>query len=70
MFLGGAMVSDNQFISAQSNSSEEEPLDLAALTAQKQVNIADVDSLLDEIDGVLEQNAEEFVKGFVQKGGE
>jgi ubiquitin-like protein Pup len=29
----------------------------------------DVDSLLDEIDDVLEENAEEFVKGYVQKGG-
>jgi ubiquitin-like protein Pup len=30
----------------------------------------DVDALLDEIDEVLESNAEEFVKGFVQKGGQ
>ncbi|MCW2582211.1 MAG: pup [Klenkia sp.] len=30
----------------------------------------DVDSILDEIDGVLEQNAEEFVKAYVQKGGQ
>ncbi|MFC5268303.1 ubiquitin-like protein Pup [Kribbella orskensis] len=30
----------------------------------------DVDSILDEIDEVLEENAEEFVRGFVQKGGE
>ncbi|CCH75608.1 ubiquitin-like protein Pup [Nostocoides australiense] len=30
----------------------------------------DVDSILDEIDGVLESNAEEFVKSFVQKGGQ
>ena len=30
----------------------------------------DVDSLLDEIDGVLEENAEEFVRQYVQKGGE
>lgn len=29
-----------------------------------------VDDLLDEIDGVLESNAEEFVRGFVQKGGQ
>lgn len=29
-----------------------------------------LDSLLDEIDSVLESNAEEFVKGFVQKGGQ
>ena len=26
--------------------------------------------LLDEIDDVLEENAEEFVKGYVQRGGE
>ena len=31
---------------------------------------ADIDDLLDEIDGVLESNAEEFVKSYVQKGGE
>lgn len=29
-----------------------------------------VDDLLDEIDDVLELNAESFVKGFVQKGGQ
>ena len=31
---------------------------------------ADIDDLLDEIDEVLETNAEEFVKNYVQKGGE
>jgi ubiquitin-like protein Pup len=30
----------------------------------------DVDAMLDEIDEALETNAEDFVKGFVQKGGE
>ena len=30
----------------------------------------DLDSLLDEIDGVLETNAEEFVRSYVQKGGQ
>ena len=29
-----------------------------------------MDSLMDEIDEVLEENAEEFVKNYVQKGGE
>jgi ubiquitin-like protein Pup len=29
-----------------------------------------MDDLLDEIDGVLEANAEEFVQGYVQKGGQ
>ncbi len=31
---------------------------------------ADVDAILDEIDTVLEENAEDFVKSFVQKGGQ
>lgn len=31
---------------------------------------AELDDLLDEIDGVLEENAEEFVKAYVQKGGQ
>ncbi len=30
----------------------------------------DVDSLLDEIDEVLEENSEEFVRSYVQKGGQ
>jgi ubiquitin-like protein Pup len=30
----------------------------------------DVDAILDEIDDVLESNAEDFVRAFVQKGGE
>ena len=32
--------------------------------------VSDIDDLLAEIDGVLEENAEDFVKGFVQKGGQ
>ena len=39
-------------------------------TEHKAALDADVDSLLDEIDEVLEINAEEFVKSFVQKGGQ
>ena len=31
---------------------------------------ADIDDLLDEIDEVLESNAEDFVRSYVQKGGE
>jgi ubiquitin-like protein Pup len=30
----------------------------------------DLDNLLDEIDEVLEDNAEEFVRNYIQKGGE
>jgi len=31
---------------------------------------AELDDLLDEIDEVLEANAEDFVKSYVQKGGQ
>jgi ubiquitin-like protein Pup len=30
----------------------------------------DLDRIIDEIDDVLEENAEEFVKNYVQRGGE
>lgn len=41
-----------------------------ATGAHKQSRQAGVDHLLDEIDGLLETNAEQFVKGYVQKGGQ
>ena len=31
---------------------------------------AELDDLLDEIDTVLESNAEDFVKSYIQKGGQ
>lgn len=40
----------------------------AAATGEKLK--AELDDLLDEIDEVLETNAEEFVKSYVQKGGQ
>ncbi len=40
----------------------------AAAAPQQQAS--EIDDILDEIDGVLESNAEEFVRGFVQKGGQ
>ncbi|MBC95873.1 ubiquitin-like protein Pup [bacterium] len=42
-------------------------------TSQNQANselTSELDGLLDEIDSVLETNAEEFVKSYVQKGGQ
>lgn len=49
---------------------EEEVVETAASTAQGDKLRAELDDLLDEIDGVLETNAEDFVKSYVQKGGE
>ena len=42
----------------------------AASTAAPSELDADVDAILDEIDSVLGENAEDFVKSFVQKGGQ
>ena len=44
--------------------------DTAKTTEAAEKIKSDIDDLLDEIDGVLESNAEEFVKNYVQKGGE
>lgn len=40
-------------------------------TQERQEKLSDdVDAILDEIDEVLEENAEEFVRSYVQKGGQ
>lgn len=52
---------------SESEESEEVVVPTTATEAQ---TATDVDSLLDEIDDVLETNSEEFVRGFVQKGGQ
>jgi ubiquitin-like protein Pup len=49
---------------------DEETVEEAAPAEQGTELKAELDDLLDEIDEVLETNAEEFVKNYVQKGGE
>ena len=49
---------------------EEHVEDAPASSAQGDKLKAELDDLLDEIDGVLETNAEDFVKSYIQKGGE
>lgn len=55
---------------AASSRRESEPLPPPPLPAAPQATTRSVDSLLDEIDTILETNAESFVQGFVQKGGQ
>lgn len=50
--------------------SDEETADAPARTESGEKIKAELDDLLDEIDDVLEENAEEFVKSYVQKGGQ
>jgi prokaryotic ubiquitin-like protein Pup len=49
---------------------QDEEQDAAVEKETESVDTSDIDDLLDEIDGVLEENAEEFVKNYVQKGGQ
>jgi len=59
--------------SRKSEQADEVVTDEAASTdlAERQEKLSeDVDAILDEIDSVLEENAEEFVRSYVQKGGE
>jgi ubiquitin-like protein Pup len=49
---------------------EEAEVDEAGPKDTGQELKAELDDMLDEIDEVLETNAEEFVKNYVQKGGQ
>ena len=42
----------------------------SSVAERKEALDTEVDDLLDEIDDVLETNAEDFVKSFIQKGGQ
>ena len=56
-------------------STEPKPAD-SAVPAAKDMKLKadalkeDMDKLIDEIDDVLEKNAEKFVKDYIQRGGE
>jgi ubiquitin-like protein Pup len=52
-------------------SRQEEEVEETPTTSESGEKIkAELDDLLDEIDEVLETNAEDFVKSYVQKGGQ
>jgi len=51
-------------------STQSEEATESAVAERKETLDSDVDDILDEIDDVLETNAEDFVKSFIQKGGE
>ncbi len=55
---------------SSTDKSQESGEAAAAVTAQGDKLKAEMDDLLDEIDEVLESNAEDFVKSYIQKGGE
>lgn len=57
--------------SKQREDEVEEVSETATDTTERHEKLTDdVDALLDDIDEVLETNPEDFVRSFVQKGGE
>ena len=57
-----------QVHSSTHSEDDDAPADVPAASATVQTDA--VDALLDEIDVSLEQNSEQFVRSFVQKGGQ
>ena len=55
--------------SSQEETATEEVVE-SDVAERKEALDDDVDAILDEIDEVLESNAEDFVKSFIQKGGQ
>ncbi|MFM8946999.1 MAG: ubiquitin-like protein Pup [Actinomycetota bacterium] len=67
---GGPMAERIQKQKSTTDKSQDSAEVAAAVTAQGDKLKAEMDDLLDEIDEVLESNAEDFVKSYIQKGGE
>jgi ubiquitin-like protein Pup len=55
---------------AKQDADQVEDLEASDLQERQEQLSEDVDAILDEIDEVLEENSEDFVRGYVQKGGE
>ena len=55
--------------SSQEETATEEVVE-SDVAERKEMIDEDVDAILDEIDEVLESNAEDFAKSFIQKGGQ
>ena len=55
--------------SSQEETATEEVVE-SDVAERKEMIDEDVDAILDEIDEVLETNADDFVKSFIQKGGQ
>lgn len=64
-------MSEQEQIRKQRTERKVEETSVVEVDATKGSQIkSDLDDLLDEIDEVLEDNAEEFVRNYVQKGGQ
>ena len=56
--------------SKEDTAADESAAPSETITERKEKLDEDIDAMLGDIDEVLESNAEDFVKSFIQKGGE
>ncbi len=64
-------MAEQQHRSTRKSTEDEEQVEVSGVDAERKEKLDDdVDAILDDIDDVLEENAEEFVRSFVQKGGQ
>ena len=63
-------MAEDQIHKRRAKKEDSAEVEAAQPSASSETSMEDIDDLLDEIDSVLEENAEEFVKSYVQKGGE
>ena len=64
------LLTRQQLLSTQLKAGALHKQAIQRVNAGAQAQAAQLDDLLGEIDSVLETNAESFVRGFVQKGGQ
>ena len=57
-------------INTPNNNDDDNTTPETTTGGQTHINTSGVDALLDEIDGLLETNAEDFVRSYIQKGGQ
>jgi ubiquitin-like protein Pup len=64
-------MADREQVRRNTSRPKEEVAEEAPTTSEQGEALkAELDDLLDEIDEVLETNAEDFVKSYIQKGGQ
>jgi len=71
--ITGVTMAEQEYSKEQIPNEESDSSVNEEVASQNQANselASELDGLLDEIDSVLETNAEEFVKSYVQKGGQ
>lgn len=57
-------------VNVQRDTEQVEQVKANVDTSHVEKTKADLDAMLDEIDEVLEENAEDMVRGYIQKGGQ